>query len=203
MKILLESIYTNYYSDLVKTACYYLGCETDSEDIVQDVFLHIWEKLNASNYSGQYKMGMPYTDYFSQLLSVCTLQTAPRNGILVAYLYYIKKAVENKCLDYIRYKQKVKYVYCSEDTQFEYYLNNYSCSGSADASTASEEVLVSIERAINTLPDKCRQIFVDCRIKGEKHKDIALKYNISMKTIENQMNIAYKKLKLNLNNVAI
>jgi len=203
MKILLESIYTNYYPDLVKTAYYYLGCETDSEDIVQDVFLHIWEKLKASNYSGQYNMGMAYTDYFSQLLSVCTLQTTPRNGILVAYLYYIKKAVENKCLDYIRYKQKMKYVYCSEDTQFEYYLNNHSCSAPEDTSTASEEVLIFIERAINKLPDKCRQIFVDCRIKGEKHKDIALKYNISMKTIENQMNIAYKKLKLNLNNVAI
>jgi RNA polymerase sigma factor (sigma-70 family) len=203
MKILLESIYSNYYSDLVKTAYYYLGCATDSEDIVQDVFLHIWEKIKVSNISGQYDVGIAYTDYFSQLLSACALQATPRNSILVAYLYYIKKAVENKCLDYIRYKQKMKYIYCSEDAQFEYYLNNHYCFDPTDTPTTSEEALIIIERAINKLPDKCRQIFVDSRIEGEKHKDIALKYNLSMKTIESQMNIAYKKLKLNLNNVAI
>ena len=43
-----------------------------------------------------------------------------------------------------------------------------------------------------------RVIFIKSKIEGKKQKDIAVEMNISLKTVENQMNIAYKKLKSEL-----
>ena len=51
---------------------------------------------------------------------------------------------------------------------------------------------------ITSLPEKVREIFIKSKIEGKKQKDIAVEMNISLKTVENQMNIAYKKLKSEL-----
>jgi RNA polymerase sigma factor (sigma-70 family) len=52
-----------------------------------------------------------------------------------------------------------------------------------------------IQNAIDSLPEKCRQIFVMNKIEGKKQKVIAQELNISVHTVESQMAIAYKKLK--------
>ena len=48
---------------------------------------------------------------------------------------------------------------------------------------------------IDSLPEKCREIFIKSKIEGKRQKDIATELNISLKTVENQMAIAYKKIK--------
>ena len=48
---------------------------------------------------------------------------------------------------------------------------------------------------IDSLPEKCREIFIKSKIVGKKQKEIAAELNISLKTVENQMAIAYKKIK--------
>jgi RNA polymerase sigma-70 factor (ECF subfamily) len=52
-----------------------------------------------------------------------------------------------------------------------------------------------IDKAIDSLPDKCREIFVMNKLEGKKQKEIAQELHISIHTIEAQMAIAYKKLK--------
>ena len=52
-----------------------------------------------------------------------------------------------------------------------------------------------IQKAIDNLPEKCREIFVMNKIEGKKQKVIAQELNISIHTVESQMAIAYKKLK--------
>ena len=56
-------------------------------------------------------------------------------------------------------------------------------------------------KAINSLPEKCREIFIKNKIEGKKQKEIALELNISINTIESQMAIAYKKLRVELKDV--
>ena len=51
---------------------------------------------------------------------------------------------------------------------------------------------------VDSLPEKCREIFIKSKIEGKKQKDIAAELNISLKTVENQMDIAYKKIKSEL-----
>jgi RNA polymerase sigma-70 factor (ECF subfamily) len=52
-----------------------------------------------------------------------------------------------------------------------------------------------IDNAIQSLPERCRQIFVMNKIEGKKQKIIAEELNISPNTVENQMSIAYRKLR--------
>jgi RNA polymerase sigma-70 factor (ECF subfamily) len=52
-----------------------------------------------------------------------------------------------------------------------------------------------IDNAIQSLPERCRQIFVMNKIEGKKQKIIAEELNISLNTVENQMSIAYQKLR--------
>jgi len=52
-----------------------------------------------------------------------------------------------------------------------------------------------LNKAIDSLPEKCRQIFIKSRIEGKKQKEIAAELNVSVNTVETQMGIAYKKLR--------
>lgn len=60
------------------------------------------------------------------------------------------------------------------------------------------EIAVVINKAIEELPDKCREIFVLSRQKKLTYKQISEELNISVKTVENQMGIAFKKLRSSL-----
>ena len=57
-----------------------------------------------------------------------------------------------------------------------------------------------IEKALNALPERCREIFILSKLEGRKQKEIAEELNVSVKTIETQMTIAYKKLREELKN---
>ena len=59
-----------------------------------------------------------------------------------------------------------------------------------------------IQNAIESLPQKCREIFILNKIEGKKQKIIAQELNISINTVESQMAIAYKKLKETLKDYA-
>jgi len=55
-----------------------------------------------------------------------------------------------------------------------------------------------ISRALDSLSDKCREIFIMNKLEGKKQKQIAEELNISINTVETQMGIAYKKLRVEL-----
>lgn len=42
--------------------------------------------------------------------------------------------------------------------------------------------------AINKLPERCRQVFLKSRIEGKKNREIANELNLTVSTVENQMN---------------
>lgn len=62
----------------------------------------------------------------------------------------------------------------------------------------TEELEADIERAIESLPAQCRVIFQLSRQEGLKYQQIAETLDISIKTVENQMGIAFQKLKQKL-----
>ena len=57
-----------------------------------------------------------------------------------------------------------------------------------------------LSRIINSLPEKCKSIFLKSKLEGKKQKEIAEEMNISINTVETQMGIAYKKLRNELKN---
>jgi RNA polymerase sigma-70 factor (ECF subfamily) len=52
-----------------------------------------------------------------------------------------------------------------------------------------------IRQKVADLPDKCRDIFTMARFEGLTYDEIAEYLKVSKKTVENQMTIAYKKLR--------
>lgn len=56
-----------------------------------------------------------------------------------------------------------------------------------------------INLEIENLPKQCREVFLLGKKEGLKYKEIAVKLNISVKTVERHMSIALKKLRKKLN----
>jgi RNA polymerase sigma-70 factor (ECF subfamily) len=71
-------------------------------------------------------------------------------------------------------------------------------SESSTASIDSRELEIKIHRALKSLPPKCRTIFALSRFEDMKYKEIAEQLGVSVKTVENQMGIALKKMRADL-----
>ncbi len=62
----------------------------------------------------------------------------------------------------------------------------------------TSELEAKINKAIDKLPEKCREVFKLNRFEGKKYAEIAKHLNISVKTVETQMSKALKVLKEDL-----
>ena len=56
------------------------------------------------------------------------------------------------------------------------------------------ELMVKLYAAIDSLPEKCRQVFELSRFEELKQQEIADRLGISIKTVKNHITIALKKL---------
>ena len=92
---------------------------------------------------------------------------------LKAYLF---QAARNKSFTYIR------------DKKIPVYLEEMEL----------KELHHLIEEAVSLLPDKCREIFRKSREENLTNKEIAGQLHISEKTVEGQITIALKKIRIHL-----
>jgi RNA polymerase sigma-70 factor (ECF subfamily) len=108
---------------------------------------------------------------------------------LKAYLY---RSVYNECMNYFKHhKVQQKYqshTYYEMDKHTESPLNQLQF----------REFEQQLKRAINDLPEQCRTIFQLSRFEELKYAQIALQLGISIKTVDNQMGKALKRLRLQL-----
>jgi RNA polymerase sigma-70 factor (ECF subfamily) len=58
-----------------------------------------------------------------------------------------------------------------------------------------EKRILKMRQIIDTLPPKCKEIIQLNKIQGIKYKDIAKMMGVSVKTVEAQMRIAFKKIR--------
>jgi len=103
-----------------------------------------------------------------------------------AYLY---KSIKNKSIDYLKSKYaKLKFDETNELVIIE--DNN-----NPQENIELKETSRILESAINQLPEKCYAVFSLSRFGGFSNKEIAAELNISIKTVENQVTIAIRKIK--------
>lgn len=105
---------------------------------------------------------------------------------LKAYLF---QAVRNKSFTYIRNKKIPVYL---EEMEGMEIVQNY------DSELELQELHHLIEEAVSLLPDKCREIFRKSREENLTNKEIAGQLHISEKTVEGQITIALKKIRIHL-----
>jgi RNA polymerase sigma-70 factor (ECF subfamily) len=164
-----SQIYLKYYPRLILFAKEYVISEEDAENIVQDVFLSLWENRN-----------IPHT--------IVNLD---------AYLFKLIKNRSIDFLR-VKLSERNRYqtIQNSFESELRLKLNSLE---SFDSYYMNEENIEKIvAEIIHSLPEKCREIFVLSRFEQLKHKEIAQKLNISVNTVENQIGIAIKKLYVSL-----
>jgi len=105
---------------------------------------------------------------------------------------YLTTTIHNKCHNYLRDNRKFN----SEILSIE---NLVQPDGYAQADKLVEvELTAEIKKAINELPEKCKQIFLMSRNENLKYHEIADKLEISVKTVETQMSKALQHMRLRL-----
>ena len=96
------------------------------------------------------------------------------------YNSYLYTAVRNRSLNHIRDKKKKVAIE---------HVPEHLLSEENDPLMA-QELEREIEMAIQSLPEKCRQVFEMNRVEGMKYAQVAEKLGISVKTVEAQMSKA-------------
>jgi RNA polymerase sigma-70 factor (family 1) len=111
---------------------------------------------------------------------------------------YLYKMVQNRSLNYLKHQKKENlYVsYLEKNDLFD------EVRSTVENGYEEKELARQIKDAINTLPEKCREIFVLSRFSDMKYKEIASQLNISPKTVERQVSIALEKLRQTLKHVS-
>ena len=130
-------------------ACRYVLFEEDAENIVHDTFLDLLEKK----------------------------ETLVSHMNILAFLF---TSVKNRCIDHLR-NQSVRQR-TVENLKEEY---NLALQMSLDSLEAFDLNLLSennteaiLTKAIDSLPERCREIFILSKIEGLKQKDIARQLRI-------------------------
>lgn len=116
-------------------------------------------------------------------------QKRERVARLEHFTWYLYVTTKHISLNYLRRERRQKH-FDIDAVMLPYYV----IEPSAVSNLASAELLQQVTKAINNLPPKCRLIFKLIKEDGLTHKKVAELLNLSIKTVENQMGIALKKL---------
>ena len=161
-----DSIYINNFSRLFLFAKEYVLFDEEAENIVQDIFLMLWDKREAL------RVDVSLTAYlFTLVKNKC-----------IDFLRH--QMVEQM------YSENVKHEYNEELNVKLFALESFDHNFSSE-----EDIETLLRNAIDKLPERCRLIFIKSRIEGKKYKEIAEELNLSVNTVEGQISIALKKLR--------
>lgn len=163
-----DRFFKRFYPRLTAYACLFVD-DVAAEDIVQDFFVYLWEN--------------------SEFIDIHTS--------LEAYLF---KSIYLRCLNLIKQRNTHK----NHHKQIEEYLLKFEKQlFDPDANESirrlfMDELGAEINAAIDSLPEKCRQVFLLSYIHDLKNKEIAEILGISNKTVENHIHNALKVLRVKL-----
>jgi len=102
---------------------------------------------------------------------------------------YLYVSVKNLSLNYLRNEAK----HAHKDID-EMYDEMAFISINPESICIAKESADRLNKSINNLPVKCRLIFKLIKLDGLKYKEVAILLNISVKTVENQLANALKKI---------
>ena len=162
-------VFDTYYPRLLRFAKEYVGDLFEAENILQDVFLRLWEKRAS----------------------------LPADINLQAYLLTMVKNQCMDFLRHRRVVQQISVDWETlqeQETSFNYYAISRFDPEEMDV----EALERLVENAINELPEQCRKAFELSRYDGLKYKEIADKMGVSVKTVETHISHALKILRVTL-----
>lgn len=154
-----EEIYRRYFSKLLRTAQFKIQSKEIAEELLQDLFISLWEKRDKT-----------------------TIEN------LEAYL--------NTSLKYLIINHIRRQIL--QERFIEYSAIKGEHSETVDESVAFNELSVAIEKSIEKLPDKTRQIFTMNRLEYKSVKEIAEQLGIPERTVEYHITQGLRALRVYL-----
>lgn len=150
----LKEIFDDNYSALCNYALVIVKDKHLAEDIVQSVFIQLWENEKI------FQLESPEP--------------------------YLLKCVRYKCIDYLKRPGR----------KLEVLVENLPETRIEEIQLLKEEdISPLLHYFADKLPSKMRKVFLMSRTQGLTYKEIAEELNISVKTVENHMGAALKKLR--------
>lgn len=159
--VAFDSLFGIYSSKLFGFALKYLKNESDAEELVQEVFVKVWENHQTLKSELSFK---------SYLFTIALNQIRKHFNKKVLSLHYIESLRnEPELLDI-------------QDIQNEDY----------------EIALRQINRIIEQMPPRRREIFTKSKLEGKSSKEIASELDISPGTVDNQVSEAIRFIRSRL-----
>ena len=163
-----EIVFREYFHVLHEYANFYLNSSVLAEDIVQDIFLKLWD--------------------CRERLTI--------HSSLKGYLF---RCIHNKCIQYLRHKVvKQNHGVIHQSKLEEAQLMNRLYFESGLTKLIENDIESLVNKAINDLPDKTREIYILSRHKYLKNREIATKMNLTEKSVEYHITRALESIRLYL-----
>ncbi|MBK7097658.1 MAG: RNA polymerase sigma-70 factor [Sphingobacteriales bacterium] len=161
--------------------------ENDDQIAFKNLFIHYFSGVVAYATSILYDKRLAEEAASDVFLKIWTnRRTLPT---INNFSYYLYTAVKHASLNYLQSKKNQPFINLEETAElFEASLPN------PETSTIQHENLKQIEAAINSLPHKCRIVFRLVKEDGLKYKEAAKLLNLSVKTIEAHILLAYNRI---------
>lgn len=112
--------------------------------------------------------------------------------ITLSVLAYLTRSVVNTCKNYL------EYVNVRQRYESDYYDDNQEEAMIKETVFDEEEfesLRVRLKLFIDSLPEKCREIFILACIDGMKYREVAERLGVSVNTVKTQVKVAYAKLR--------
>lgn len=154
------------------------------------IFNYYYSSLCA--FSMQYVNDRETVEDLVQELFVTLWIEAPKLQIQSSLKAYFFASVKNRCFDYRKHKK------VTEKYQTYFLFSSESSNNSADNYFSESELRQTIQKSLEKLSPRCREIFELSRIEGLSNKDISGKLEISKRTVELQISNALKILRKEL-----
>ena len=154
-------LYLRYRNKLVFMANTRIRSKEQAEELVQDVFVNLWQK---------------------------------RNTLIIHHTFsaYVFTAIKYKILDYIS-SLKIKDRYVQEMSKFSNHALNVT-----ELEIDFNELDYHLNKSMNDLPEKCREVFRLSRFENYTVNEIAEKLNVTPDTAKYHIAHALKKLRESL-----
>lgn len=170
--VLFHETFQRLHGKLTNFCFYYLRDREESKEIVQEVFLKLWE--------GDYN-----------------LDDLHKKSEVDSLLFTMTR---NRCLDSLRHKKvELKYNEAKREEYLKYSISEHALNDDNSLEfLISKDIEHAINRAIKELPDSIRETFMLNRYNQMTYKEIAVHLGISEKTVEYRISCALKELRSKL-----
>ena len=170
------------------------GIKNDNLKIFEYIFRLYYKQL--CDFANKYLQSMDSSEEVVQDIFYQIWKKRQELNIKSSLKSYLYTSVKNNCLQQIRVHNL--------DLKYEnYYISHYNNESIDPADELkAKELNETIQKALNSLPEKCRQIFEMSRYDGLKYHEIAKQLSISIKTVEANMGKALKHFRVCLKDYA-